>query len=99
MDILVLSLIAGLVVAGGIWIAMRPNRILAVAGRRLTIEVVAEGDAFVARCLDVDVASDGPTEQEAVENLREALALYFSEAIGRPLPPQRSPQCRRRSQK
>lgn len=77
MDILVLSLIAGLVVAGGIWIATRPTRILTVAGRRLAIEVVAEGDAFVARCLDVEVASDGQTEQEAVANLNEALSLYF----------------------
>lgn len=85
MDILVLSLIAGLVVAGGIWIATRPSRILTVAGRRLTIKVVPEDGAFVARCLDVEVTSDGPTEQEAVENLREALELYISDAIRSPL--------------
>ncbi|WP_435751889.1 type II toxin-antitoxin system HicB family antitoxin [Thauera sp. AutoDN2] len=39
--------------------------------------VVPEDGVFVARCLDVEVASDGPTEHDAVANLREALALYF----------------------
>ena len=39
--------------------------------------VVYEDDgAFVAQCLDVDIASEGDTEEEAVENLREALTLY-----------------------
>lgn len=40
--------------------------------------VVYEQDgAFVAQCLDVDVASEGDTEEDAVANLREALELYF----------------------
>jgi len=34
-----------------------------------------EDGVFVAQCLDIDVASDGGTEQEALENLLEALAL------------------------
>ena len=38
-----------------------------------------EDEAFVAQCLNVDVASDGSTAQEARENLREALDLYFDE--------------------
>lgn len=62
---------------GGRWIVSRPSRILIVAGRRLAIEITAECDAFVARCRDVDVASDGKSEREAVENLHEALTLYF----------------------
>jgi predicted RNase H-like HicB family nuclease len=37
---------------------------------------------FVAQCLDVDVASDGPTEDGAREALREALELYFDEPAG-----------------
>jgi len=41
-----------------------------------------EDDGFVARCLDVTVASEGDTEQEAAENLREALELY-GQARGR----------------
>lgn len=42
--------------------------------------VTNEDGAFVARCLDPDVASDGDTEEEALANLREALELYFEEA-------------------
>jgi len=38
-----------------------------------------EGDWYVSQCLEVDVASQGETEQEALENLREALELYFEE--------------------
>ena len=39
--------------------------------------VVQEDDAFVARCLDIEVTSDGPTESLAVEALEEALTLFF----------------------
>ena len=38
-----------------------------------------QDDGFVARCLNVNVASDGKTEQQAVANLREALELYFED--------------------
>lgn len=38
-----------------------------------------EGDWFVSQCLEIDVASQGKTEEEALENLREALELYFEE--------------------
>ena len=37
-----------------------------------------EDDWFVAQCLDVDVASQGMTEREAVANLRDALELHFT---------------------
>lgn len=43
----------------------------------LNYVVSPEDGVFVARCLDVEVASDGPTEQEAVANLKEALELFF----------------------
>lgn len=47
-----------------------------------------EDGAFVAQCLDVDVASEGDTLDEAVANLKEALELYFEGATGRePLSP------------
>lgn len=36
-----------------------------------------EGEWFVAQCLEVDVASQGTTEEEALANLREALELHF----------------------
>ena len=42
-----------------------------------TASVWQEGDWFVAQCLEVDVASQGETEDEALANLREALALHF----------------------
>lgn len=45
--------------------------------RTFTASLWPEDDWIVAQCLEVDVASQGRTEQEAVENLREALELYF----------------------
>ena len=44
--------------------------------RNLKYTVFEEDGAFVARCLDVEVASEGDTQDEAVANLREALELY-----------------------
>lgn len=41
--------------------------------------VTPEDGAFVARCLDPDVASDGDTAAEAITNLHEALELYFED--------------------
>jgi len=31
----------------------------------------------VSQCLEIDIASQGATEEEAIENLREALELHF----------------------
>ena len=45
--------------------------------RSFPATVWREGDWFVAQCLDVDVASQGETEEEALANLKEALELYF----------------------
>jgi predicted RNase H-like HicB family nuclease len=45
--------------------------------RTFTATVWQEGDWFVAQCLEVDVASQGRTETEALDNLREALELHF----------------------
>ena len=45
--------------------------------RKLSYVAFSEDGVFVARCLDVEVASDGMTEMEALVNLREALELYF----------------------
>lgn len=36
-----------------------------------------EGDLYVAQCLEVDVASQGESEEEALQNLKEALELHF----------------------
>ena len=45
--------------------------------RLFSASVWREGDWYVSQCLDVDVASQGETEEEALENLKEALELYF----------------------
>ena len=37
-----------------------------------------EEDLFVARCLEIEVASQGKTESEVVSNLEEALDLHLS---------------------
>ena len=47
--------------------------------RSLNYVVFEEDGAFVARCLDVEVASEGDSREEAVLNLREALELYFED--------------------
>ena len=36
-----------------------------------------EEEWVIAQCAEVDVASQGKSEEEALENLREALKLYF----------------------
>jgi hypothetical protein len=45
--------------------------------RTCSASVWREGEWYVAQCLEVDVASRGKSEDEALENLREAIALYF----------------------
>lgn len=45
--------------------------------QEFTATVWREGDWFIAQCREVEVASQGPTEDEALANLREALELHF----------------------
>lgn len=45
--------------------------------RELAASVWREGEWYVAQCLEVDVASQGETEEEALTSLREALELHF----------------------
>ena len=45
--------------------------------RRFTANLWREGDLWVAQCLEVDVASQGETQEEALANLKEALELFF----------------------
>jgi predicted RNase H-like HicB family nuclease len=53
---------------------------------RFTASVVREPPWFVARCLEVEVASQGRSPEEALANLREALELYvdLGSGLGRP---------------
>jgi len=47
---------------------------------RLTAAITHEPPWYVARCLEVEVASQGETVEEALANLKEALELYFEDA-------------------
>jgi predicted RNase H-like HicB family nuclease len=48
--------------------------------RRLTAVIEREGDAYVALCPELDIASQGETVEAARSNLAEALALFFETA-------------------
>lgn len=48
---------------------------------RFTAAVTQEARLFVAQCLEVDVASQGTSVDEALENLREALLVRFEEGL------------------
>jgi predicted RNase H-like HicB family nuclease len=50
---------------------------------RVMATVTREGTWYVARCLEIDVASQGGTIEQAVSNLREALELRLEDE---PLP-------------
>ena len=45
--------------------------------REFTATVWQEGEWFIAQCREVEVASQGLTEEEALNNLGEALELHF----------------------
>ena len=46
---------------------------------QFTAAVTHEGEWHVARCLEVEVTSQGHTVDDALVNLREALELYFED--------------------
>ena len=46
---------------------------------RGTIIIKKEEEWFVATCLENNIASQGKTINEATENLKEAIALYYED--------------------
>jgi predicted RNase H-like HicB family nuclease len=50
---------------------------------RLTAAITREPPWYVARCLEVEVASQGETVEGALSNLKEALVLYFEDVPAR----------------
>jgi len=48
--------------------------------RQLTAIIEREGNGYVSLCPQLDIASQGDTVQDARENLREALELFFEAA-------------------
>ena len=55
-----------------------------------TASIWQEEDWVVAQCTEVDVASQGETEQEALDNLREALKLHFESPSATAVPQTRT---------
>ena len=56
----------------------------------LTATLTPEEGGFVARCLELDVTSEGDTVEEALAMLREAVELYLEDEplpdhLGRPV--------------
>jgi len=46
---------------------------------KFTIIIQKEENWYVAKCAENNVASQGKTMEEAVENLREAVELYYED--------------------
>jgi predicted RNase H-like HicB family nuclease len=49
--------------------------------RNFSASVWQEGEWFIAPCIEVDVDSQGESEEAALENLRDALELYFTPPV------------------
>ena len=47
---------------------------------KLTAIVEREGDGYVSLCPELDIASQGDTIEQARDNLKEALELFFETA-------------------
>ncbi len=49
--------------------------------RKIDLKIVVwkEGKYYVSQCLNVEVASFGTTKKKALDNLKEALDLYFED--------------------
>ena len=54
--------------------------------QRFSASVWQEGEWYIAQCVNVDVASQGVTEDEALDNLRDALELHFSPPVATIVP-------------
>ncbi len=48
--------------------------------KSLKYVVYKENNYYISQCLNVDVSSFGNNIQEAIDNLNEALALYFEDS-------------------
>ena len=47
---------------------------------KLTAIIEREGDGYVSLCPELDIASQGKSIEQARDNLREALELFFETA-------------------
>jgi predicted RNase H-like HicB family nuclease len=53
---------------------------------KFTARVWKEGTWHIAQCMEMDIASQGKTEQSALRNLKEALKLHLEEPKATALP-------------
>ena len=60
--------------------------------KRIHSVVWKEDQWYVAKALEVEVASQGKTENEALSNLKEALELYFEDETKIELAPVSKPK-------
>lgn len=51
---------------------------------QLNYTIDLEDGVFTARCVELDIASDGLTRDEAIANLTEALDCYFANPDAQP---------------
>ena len=51
-----------------------------MVSKQLTAIIEREGEGYVALCPELDIASQGDTVDEARDNLKEALELFFETA-------------------
>ena len=49
--------------------------------RKFAVKIWQEGNLHIAQALDVDIASQGGSPEEALANLREALELHFEPPV------------------
>jgi predicted RNase H-like HicB family nuclease len=54
--------------------------------QRFSASIWQEDEWFIAQCVQIDIASQGATEDEALENLRDALELHFSQPVATIVP-------------
>lgn len=47
------------------------------------LEIIPEGDHWLARCRDLDVMTQGVTIEEAIANLKDAVALFIESCLRR----------------
>ena len=45
--------------------------------KKITAVITRDGDLYVAKCVELEVVSQGRTVEEAKENLKEAVELYI----------------------
>lgn len=64
----------------------RPRWTRTAMKHRFTASITQDGAWYVAQCLEVDVASQGDSPDDALANLREALELHFAPPVATIVP-------------